>query len=154
MSDDGDKTFKGLGDEEWFGDAEMESDVFYGRSPVARADRRTSPRQRVQIEAHVDPGGRKCTVHDISAIGVLLYLDVPLPVASQVEVTLATEFGPATAKGIVRWASRGGHDLSVNRIGMGVQFTWVSDELKRFLDQVFREPAEGLSIPGPDDETP
>lgn len=152
MTDGGEKKFEGLSEEEWFGDAALEDDVFYGRSPVARADRRASPRERVQIEARVDPGGRHGIVHDISTVGVLLYLDVPLPAGTQVEVTLATEFGPARAKGVIRWTSRGGaHDLSENRIGMGMEFTWLSEELKRYLDQVFRKPAEGASIPGPDD---
>lgn len=68
-------------------------------------------------------GGAFIHSHRILKPGTAVRFEIELPA------------GTAEAEGVVRWAKRvPAHLSSLVRSGMGVEFTWVSEELRAYLD--------------------
>jgi hypothetical protein len=90
----------------------------------------------VSWPVHVDPGGIRGTVRDLSAGGLSLHTHTPFSQVpgSPVCLTLSTSSGPIWAEGVVRRVERGGgRDRYPSRMGMGIEFSKASRELQAYV---------------------
>ena len=88
-------------------------------------DRRATPRFQPKPGIHVTYGVTTGVIRDLSLEGVFIFDSDPLPVGSEIIFTLRVGDQDISLEGVVRH--------SVDREGMGIQFTKVSPVSKRRL---------------------
>lgn len=99
-------------------------------------NRREHRRTRQRLRVRLDPGTIHSMTGDISAGGVFVYSQRLLKPGTAVRFEIELPDGTAWAEGVVRWAKRVPPQFAaVARGGIGVEFTWVSDELRAYLDE-------------------
>jgi hypothetical protein len=123
---------------EWLSSGVDESllDEYLYRPNRKRPGKRGEHRGEVNCPVHVEPGGIRGTVRDLSAGGLFLHTHTPFSEVpgSPVRLTLSTSNGPIRAEGVVRWVERGrGADRYESRVGMGVEFTNASQQLTDYV---------------------
>lgn len=130
-----DEKLEGLAPGEWFSDGTDEQYWASGTGQLDNCDRRLGgERHHVQIKVMVEPGSLGGIVNNISLGGALVYIHPPLAQGSFVELTLQTDNGTAKVGGVVRWRLKKAADSSLgNREGMGIEFTWMSLQMKDLI---------------------
>ncbi len=130
-----DEKLESLAPDEWFSDGSDEQYWTSGIGQVMRSERRVAgERHHVQVKVTVEPGSLGGTVDDISLGGALVYVYPPLAQGTYVELTLQTDRGMAKVGGVVRWRLKRSADSSPShRVGMGIEFTWISLQMKELL---------------------
>jgi hypothetical protein len=128
----------GLAPDEWLSDGADESlfeEYLHGLNRKW-TEKRREHRGRVSCPVHVDPGGIRGSVRDLSPSGLSLLTHTPFSQVrgSPVCLTLSTSSGPIRAESVVRWVERHrGADRNPSRVGMGVEFDQASEELTQLV---------------------
>jgi len=99
-------------------------------------NRRETSRSRRRLRVRLEPGTINSVTGDLGAGGAFVYSHRVLKPGTALRFQVQLPDGKAEAEGIVRWAKRVPSQLTaVARGGMGIEFTWVSDELRAYLEE-------------------
>lgn len=99
-------------------------------------NKRELARRRVRMTLSAEPGEIRAYTGDISHGGLFIVTTKVLPPGTRVRLKVQSKEGPALGVGIVKWAKRVPAQLIRDaRGGMGIEFTWLSPELKRLIDE-------------------
>ncbi len=103
-------------------------------------EKRDRTRKKVRITIQAEPGAIRGYTSDISRGGLFIVTTKLLQPGTRIRLKVATESGPALGIGTVKWAKRVPPQLIRDmRGGMGVEFTWLSPELKALVESMFGE---------------
>jgi hypothetical protein len=85
----------------------------------------------------MEPGGITSITGDVGPGGVFLFSARVHKPGTRVRLVVRTPGGLADAHGIVRWARRvPGQLMAHARGGMGIEFTWISSNLRAYLTEI------------------
>lgn len=84
-----------------------------------------------------EPGSIKAYTGDVSHGGLFIVTTKVLPPGTRVRLNVQSKEGPALGVGVVKWAKRVPTMIIRDaKGGMGIEFTWMSSELKKLIDEV------------------
>lgn len=99
-------------------------------------DKRNLERKRIRVTLNAEPGTIKAFTGDVSRGGLFIVTTRVLPIGTRVRLVIQTDEGTALGVGTVRWAKRVPRELIRDaKGGMGIEFVWVSPELKNFIEK-------------------
>lgn len=99
-------------------------------------EKRGDRRRRVRLTVSVEPGSIRAHTADLSSGGLFVVSAKILRPGTRVRLMVRTPEGPALGVGVVRWAKRVPTSLiRTTRGGMGIEFTWMSPELREMVEQ-------------------
>lgn len=99
-------------------------------------EKRDNTRKRIRITLQAEPGSIRAYTSDLSRNGLFMVTTKVLPPGTRVRIKVQTESGPALGIGTVRWAKRVPPlIIRDTKGGMGVEFTWMSPELKELIEK-------------------
>lgn len=101
------------------------------------AEKRDTRRRKVRLIVQTDPGSFRAVTVDISMTGLFLLTSKPQTPGTKVRLTFNTPSGLALGAGVVRWSKRVPPALlQHSKGGMGIEFTWISEELQIYLESI------------------
>jgi hypothetical protein len=101
-------------------------------------EKRDIKRKRVRLSLRAEPGNIKAYSGDLSETGIFIITTKVLRPGTRLRIIVNVDDGSALGVGIVRWAKRVPSQLIRNvgvKGGMGVEFTWVSTELRELINE-------------------
>jgi len=98
-------------------------------------EKRDNRRKRIRVTLSAEPGSIRAFTGDLSYNGLFVVSAKVLPPGTRIRLQVHTKEGVALGVGVVRWARRVPMEVMRDiKGGMGVEFTWISAELKKFID--------------------
>jgi hypothetical protein len=86
------------------------------------------------LRVRLEPGTINSITGDLAPGGVFVHSHRLLRPGTAVRLEIGLPEGRGEAHGVVRWAKRVPPQLSrFSRGGMGIEFTWISEELRAYL---------------------
>jgi hypothetical protein len=106
-------------------------------------DQRDKRRKKIRLLVQAEPGSIRAFTADVSAGGLFLVSTKVLKPGTRIRLLVRGGEEIALGVGVVRWAKRvPPHLIRTTRGGMGIEFTWVSPELRKVLDDTLAEPCD------------
>ncbi len=106
-------------------------------------EKRAKNRKKIRLSVQAEPGSIRAYTADVSPTGLFLVSAKVFKPGTRLRLIVRTDEGAALGVGVVRWAKRVPPSLlRTTRGGMGVEFTWVSPELRKVLNEMLGIPSE------------
>ncbi|PLX39922.1 MAG: hypothetical protein C0609_12800 [Deltaproteobacteria bacterium] len=101
-------------------------------------EKRGTNRKRLRLLVHAQPGDIRAYCGDISSTGLFLVSTKIHKPGTKIRLEISDKQGNISlGVGVVRWAKRVPSTLMrFSRGGMGVEFTWLSPEMKRMIEDI------------------